>query len=587
MIRLSGISKEGVILLVLIPALFGLYSLDRTRLGHSVPDEKRYINSTKEMVKTGDYITPRYQGRLRFQKPILFYWLIVLSYKLWGVGVYGARFPSILAALLNVILVYLIGRDLFGKRTGVFSALVLSTSEVYFMYSRFSTPDMTFYLFIAASVYLFIKAYRGDIKGPFKYIYMYVPMALAMLTKGPLGIIYPMATACLFLALRREWPVMREMKILPGLLVFAAISGPWFAAMVILHGDAYIGNVWTMEIMKKVKYFSSGGGTNFIAYFFKSAFYYAGMTFVRHLPWSLFLPASLFSAQSFFFKRRKAEWGYGLITAWCLAIFAALVLIWSKESYYVLALSMPLSVILGKYFSDLAEKDGAVRDILFKLPFIAGAAVSFLAVLLWLVFITYAMEGPAVSPSLLMIAVPAFMAYAHSSKKRILLPASLFAASFAFFAYLAGYIMPLLGNDPLAEVAEEIRCVVRPEDHVGVASSEVSYNRLNALMEGHKAVRVVPRRITDWSQRKDLIIDFLTPEKGRVFCAITKDDYFGYVDEGLRNRLYVMDTFYVWKKFNHQCPEYYLELIDLIFKGRRALFRQALKEEAYLISNEI
>ena len=106
-------------------------------------------------------------------------------------------------------MIYLLGRDLFNKKAGIFSAFALSTSEIYFMYSRFAAPDMVFLLFITASVYLFIRAYRGGIKGNFKYLYMYIPMALAMLTKGPLGFLYPMLTICLFLILKRDWQVFR------------------------------------------------------------------------------------------------------------------------------------------------------------------------------------------------------------------------------------------------------------------------------------------------------------------------------------------------------------------------------------------
>jgi len=580
------ISKESIAIFILILALFGLYSLDRVRLGHSIPDEKRYIQSTKEMAESGDYITPRYHGKLRFQKPILFYWLIMLSYKLCGIGIYGARFPSILASLLNVILIYLIGRDLFNKRTGIFSALILSTSEVYFMYSRFSTPDMTFYLFISASIYLFIKAYRKDIKGRFSYLFMYIPMALAMLTKGPLAIIYPMLTICLFIILRKEWILFREIMFPLGLIVFAAISAPWFIVMVLLHGEAYIGNVWTMEIMKKVRYFSSGAETNFIAHCFKSAFYYIGMAFARHLPWSIFLPASLVAAQSHVFRRRKGEWETALIAAWCLAVFISLVLVWSKESYYVLALSMPVSLFMGRYFSRLKEENDPAEGILFKLPFMAGIIICFLAVFMWIGFITYVLAEPFLSLSLLMLAMPSFMLYSYLKKNKTLLPVSLFVTSFVFFAYLAGYIIPTVGKEPLVEVADKIRSEINPGDSAGVASSEVSYNRLNALLKGYKVVRVVPRRITMWSQQRDLITDFVTPEEGRVFCAITKSDYLEYLDEELREELHILEVFYVWKKFNKQDMEYFLRLPTYILKGKRELFRQSLKEEVYLLSNK-
>ncbi|MBL7070889.1 MAG: glycosyltransferase family 39 protein [Candidatus Omnitrophica bacterium] len=583
---LRHLSKEAIIVLVLVLALFGLYSLDRVRLGHSIPDEKRYIQSTKEMVESGDYVTPRYHGKLRFQKPILFYWLIMLSYKIWGVGIYGARFPSILASLGCVVLIYLIGASLFNRRTGLFSAFILSTSEVYFMYSRFSTPDMTFYLFMTASVYLFIKAYRGDIKGGARYLYMYIPMGLAMLTKGPLGFFYPIFTVCLFLAMRKEWKALREIRFPLGLLIFAAVSAPWFIVMTLLHGDAYIGNVWTMEIMKKVKYFSSGTEINLPVHYFKASFYYIGMLFARHLPWSLFLPASLVTVQRYALRKKGREWGLTLIAAWCIAVFISLVLVWSKESYYVLALSVPVSLLLGRYFSSLTEHGDPVKNILYKLPFLFGIAAFFLGALLWLGFVSYVLGEAIFSLSLLMLAVPAFMLYAYLKKNRTLLPISFFAASFAFFAYFAGYIVPTAGKEPLEDVTGKIRYLIKQDDSVGVASSEVSYNRLNALLEEYKVVRVVPSRITLWTQQKDLIVNFILPAEGRVFCVITKDDYYEYLGEGLRERLYILDEFSVWKKFHKQDMQYFLDLTGYIFEGKRDLLRHSLKERVFLISNK-
>lgn len=598
------LTRETLIIAILILALFELYSLGRAHLGHSIPDEKRYIQSTKEMVESGDYITPRYHGKLRFQKPILFYWLVILSYKIFGIGIFGTRFPSITAALLNVILVYLIGRDLFGKKAGIFSALVLSTSEVYFMYSRFGTPDMTFLLFITASIYLFLRAYRGGIKGNFRYLYMYVPMGLAMLTKGPLGFIYPMFTICLFLIFKKEWSAFKEIKFPLGILLFAAVSAPWFIIMVLLHGGEYLENVWTMEIIKKVKYFSSGENANLAVHYLKTALYYIGMVFARYLPWSILLPASLVSIQSISSERTKKEWrftpleisktqnekaksltGFAFIATWFFAVFISLILIWSKESYYVLGLSIPLALFMGQYLSKLTERNDLTSSLLFKLPFVLAIIISFLAIFLWLLFIVYILDKPIFPFSLLMLAVPIFMLTAYLRKDKMLLPLSIFVASFAFFAYFTSFIMPTVGREPLLDISDKIKSVIKLGDSVGVASSEVSYHRLNAHLEEYEVVRVVPRSITDWNQQKGLIVDFLTPEEGRIFCVMTKGDYYEYLDEGLRNRLYIIDRFFVWKKFHKQDTEYFMNLLSFLLGGKRELLRELLKEEIYLISN--
>jgi 4-amino-4-deoxy-L-arabinose transferase-like glycosyltransferase len=588
--RFKSITSYTVIVAVLLLALLGLYSLDRTRLGHSIPDEKRYIQSTREMAETGDYITPRYHGRLRFQKPILFYWLIMLSYKLFGVSIFGARFPSIALSLLNVILIYLLGRDLFNKKVGISSALVLSTSEVYFTYSRFAAPDITFLFFITAAIYLFVRAYTGKIKGPFKYLYMYVFMALAMLTKGPLGFLYPLMIICLFLVFKKEWATFKELKFVFGFLIFIAISVPWFVVMIFLHGSEYIDKVWFLEIVKKLKYIPSEANSNILTHYFKSIFYYLGMAFARYLPWTAFLPASLILIKDSSSKQDKNNSGFTLIAAWFFVVFLSLVLIWSKESYYVLSLSIPMSLFLGEYFSRFGNE--RVRShILSKLPFILTIIASSTAILLWLAFIVYILDIPILSFSLLILVAPVFMVYAYFGRNKMLLPLSFFITSFVLFAYLGGYIIPTLDREEsLLGISKEIKKIIKPNDVVGVASSEISYHRLNVPLRDHIIIRADKRPI-DRTQKnkpkgkKALINHFLSTDDRRIFCVITKNDYYEYVDKKLLTELYIMDKTLIWKKFHKQDKEYFKNLLSYLLEGERESLKQAIKEEIYLISN--
>lgn len=572
--------KDFIAATLIILAFLALYSINRTTLGYSIPDEKRYIQSTEEMVESGDYITPRYHGKLRFQKPIIFYWLIVLSYKIFGVGIYGARFPSIVAGLLNVILIYLLGRDIFDKKVGMFSAFVLSTSEVYFTYSRFAVPDMTFILFITASIYLFIKAYRRDIKGNARFLYMYVPMALAMLTKGPLGFFYPMVVVCVFLILKKDWVVFKELNFPLGLLIFAVISAPWFIAMIALHGGGYLGNVWSLEIMKKLQYSSSGTDGNLLVHYFDTMLYYTGMGFARHLPWSVFLPASLVSIPKLTSPKTKDDNGFTLIAAWFFTVFISLVLIWSKESYYVLGFSIPLSLFIGRYFSNITSDSNLSNSILFKLPFVLTIVICFIALLLWLGFLVYILDKP-VSPLLfLILAVPIFMTCAYLGKNKILLSLSFFITAFALLFYFAGYVIPLVDKDPLLDMAEEIKEIIKPGDVIGVASNEVSYHRLNIPLKDYMVINETGNKYPLKS-----INDFLSTKEKRIFCVITKNDYYEFVDGELRNRLNIMDKTFIWKKFHKQNKEYFKMLLSYFLEGKKELLRGALKEEIYLVSN--
>jgi len=583
------LNREAAIITVLIVCMFGLYSLDRTRLGQSVPDEKRYLQSTKEMLESGDYVTPRYHGKLRFQKPILFYWLIVLSYKIFGIGIFAARVPSIIASALNIILTYLLARDLFGKRAGVFSALALSTCEVYFMYSRLAVPDISFILFITAALYIFVRTRRGGVKNSRGYMYMYAAMALAMLIKGPLGFIYPMAAICLFVYLKKTPSIFREIGLLPGLLLFAAISAPWFIVMTAIHGGDYIGNAWSLEIIKKMRFAGSGGCIIF--QYLRAAFYYMGMVFARHLPWSAFLPAALIYARGFPRDSAEGRDGFKVITAWFLAVFMCLTLIGSRESYYILAASVPVSIFLGVYLAALSREDRLSKGALFRLPFILAIIAYSAGLLIWLWFNAYVLGGGLISFSLLLFLVPPLMLGVYAKNNKPFLPVAFFIAAFAFFACFAGCVMPAVDKEPLSGIAEEIKISARPGDVVGVASSAVSYHRLNVLLEDYKVIRVDKKKKVGagaWEpdDKKDCVKAFLRTKDKRIFCVISESDYYEFVGEPLRRRLTIVKNASIWKKLHKQDKEYFKRLITYVMKGEKGLLRQNLKEEIYLLSNQ-
>ncbi|MBN1871157.1 MAG: glycosyltransferase family 39 protein [Candidatus Omnitrophica bacterium] len=578
-----------LVLGVLVLSILCLYSLDRTRLGQSIPDEKRYIQSTKEMVEGGDYVTPRYHGKLRFQKPILFYWLIILSYKIFGITIYGARFPSIVASIVNVILIYSIARLFFNKKAGFFAAAVLSTCEVFFMYARFASPDMVFLMFITAAMYFFGLAYLDVIKGRFKYLYMYACMALAMITKGPLGLIYPMATISIFFIVRKELGRLKEINLLPGLVLFTVISAPWFLVMLSLYGNEYFDNVWTLEIVKKMKYFTSGQETNLIHHYLKTFFYYIGMSFARHLPWSIFLPAS-FAAMPI--TRRNEQWAKGLrlIASWFVAVFIILILIWSKESYYVLGLSVPIALFLGMYLSVLTENDNLYRSILLKIPFLFIAISLVITIVLCMAVLYFVFNDAYTWFSAALLLVPFFMIYSYR-KRKALIPVALFISATISFGYAFGYAMPRFGVDPIVNIAERLKDEVGPADDIASGSNSISSHRLNTVFDDYNVTRAdryyynkKGNKIYSRDKKK-LLRRFLTQKDKRVFLFITKEDYDINVEPDVKTLIDISATTYVWKRLHKEDVKYFNGLLTLLLKGEIDDFRRALKEEAYLVTN--
>ncbi|MCG2704810.1 MAG: hypothetical protein L6309_01910, partial [Candidatus Omnitrophica bacterium] len=388
-----------------------------------------------------------------------------------------------------------------------------------------------------------------------------------------LGFIFPSAAIITFLGIRREWRVLKDMKPILGLLLFLAISAPWFIAMIKLHGNEYLGNVWSLEIAKKLN-LSSQGGPNPIIHYFSSIFYYLGMVFCRNLPWSAFLPAAIISVPYYAGKKRSLDF----LLSWFFAIFVLLTLIWSRESYYVLPLCMPLAIFIGLYFATLTEKNILMEKFLFKLPFIIIVLFTPFALTGWAFFTAYGLGENIILPSLLMFIPIGFLVYAYIRKaKRTLIPAGLIIAAFAFFAYFSVYIISVVDDEPLMAFAEDIKAVIKDGDVIAASSSGASYHRLNVYLDEYDVKNI--------SAPPDSLNEFLSKKDVRVFCVMSKDDYEHLITEKTKKRVYIMAKAFRWRKFEKEDAGYFLKMLSYILHNNRDLFRQSLKYEIYLVSN--
>src|SRR5262245_29246755 len=148
---------DHLVIAVLGYALF-FYGLGS--IGLLGPDEPRYAAIAREMLMTGDYITPRLYGMPWFEKPPLMYWLAALGCKLFGISEAGARFPSALTATLCVFLIYWCGRKLWDRAVGFLAALVLATSIGSFAFARAASMDMLLSTCLTAALGFFLFAYN-------------------------------------------------------------------------------------------------------------------------------------------------------------------------------------------------------------------------------------------------------------------------------------------------------------------------------------------------------------------------------------------------------------------------------------------
>ncbi len=210
------------------------------------PDEAVYAVATREMLRTGDWLAPMYNGLPFFDKPILFYWLQLLAFKVFGPTEFAARLVPAVSSVGVIAATWLAGRAFFGKETGRIAALFVAVLPATFALSAYAILDMTFTMFLFAGVVLIASAAAHD--RPRRQWAGYLLLALALLTKGPLAIVLAGLT---FIGALIATPTLRA-KIWRlnwgwGLALIFAIASPWFFYMWLRFGHAFIEGYFLRE----------------------------------------------------------------------------------------------------------------------------------------------------------------------------------------------------------------------------------------------------------------------------------------------------------------------------------------------------
>jgi 4-amino-4-deoxy-L-arabinose transferase-like glycosyltransferase len=190
------------------------------------PHESLYAEIAREMVVRGDWLTPHLNGTRYLDKPPLFYWLIALSYTVFGMSEFSARLPVALAGLGGVLVTWGIGRHLFDGRSGALAGLVLTTSVGYFVFSRQLLPDMVFACFTTLSFYGFLRTgAKARAREPWSLL-AYLGLALAVMTKGFVGL-FPLGVLAIYGLLSGSFHALPGLKSLWGGLLFIVLVVPW------------------------------------------------------------------------------------------------------------------------------------------------------------------------------------------------------------------------------------------------------------------------------------------------------------------------------------------------------------------------
>ena len=193
-------------------------------------DEGRYADIAMEMLQTGDWITPRLNGLLYFEKPPLQYWASAIGFSLFGFNDFTARLWPGLTGFLTVIAVWFTAKRLWGREAGEYAALVVVSCAWMFTNSHFLTLDMGVSFFLALSLCCFLLA--QDAQEPHQQAWWmracWAAMAGATLSKGLIGLLIPGASLFFYSVINRDIKLWLRMQWISGFGLFLLLAAPWF-----------------------------------------------------------------------------------------------------------------------------------------------------------------------------------------------------------------------------------------------------------------------------------------------------------------------------------------------------------------------
>lgn len=233
-------SSRALLLLALITALAWFSILDYRKLVG--PDEGRYAEIPREMVASGDWLTPRLNGLKYFEKPPLQYWATAAAFTLFGEQQWSARLWSALTGFFGILAVYFTGRRLFGPEAGFYAALVLASSLLYALIGHINTLDtgVTFFMTLGLAGFLLAQSGKAGERERRNWMWLtWAGLALSVLSKGLMGVVLPGAVLVIYSVVERDFSIWRRLHMASGLAIFLAIAAPWFIAVSIVNPEFF------------------------------------------------------------------------------------------------------------------------------------------------------------------------------------------------------------------------------------------------------------------------------------------------------------------------------------------------------------
>ena len=315
-------------------------------------DEAFYAESAREMIESGDWLTPRFNYVPRFEKPILYYWLTAISYTVAGVSEAAARFPSALAGLGLTLLTFGCARRMYDATTSLLAGMITATSFGYIAMAHQALPDLPLAFFVTLTTWASIEGLLSwpdrELKGPKIrrnrpwLLTAAIGAAGGLLIKGPVGLALPLIVIASivtseYLTNRSRFTV-RSTDLVLAILFFLLLSIPWYLAMTVEHGVTYLDRFFVAENIER---FATARYNDP-----RPLWYYIPIVLGGMLPWSpfmlLWLPLTWKSA-----RQHRVDISTLRLVIWSLAPLLFYTISIGKQPRYILPILPPLAILLA------------------------------------------------------------------------------------------------------------------------------------------------------------------------------------------------------------------------------------------------
>jgi 4-amino-4-deoxy-L-arabinose transferase-like glycosyltransferase len=328
--------------------------------------EPREALAVQDIVQRGEWLVPLKRATEVPSKPPLFHWSAALASRITGeLSEATIRFPSALYATLGVLMIYALGRKLFGADTALLAGAILATTQVYASQALNARVDMTLCFFVTVSLAFFYLLYRGVLAHPLWYYGFYAVVGIGILAKGPLGILLPALVGGLFLVLKKRWDLVAKFCFHPGVALTILLGAGWYIIAVTRGGEGFFDRQILRENLER---FFGGSGHSHPFY------YYLPYLFSQGLPWGLLLPFFLWDM---FSTKRSSDEGSQFLKLWFVAMFVFFSISLGKRPVYLLPLYPALALLMAAWIHDHGAVSGG-RKLLYRVLAVAGAFIGLL-----------------------------------------------------------------------------------------------------------------------------------------------------------------------------------------------------------------